>query len=163
MNNFPGGSEIKDLPAVWETWVRSLGSIPGSGRSPGEGNGNPLHYSCLKNPKNQRGLAGYSPWSHKELNTTEWHSMLYNVINILALILLVFTLSLGYRGYSVLWPLGLQRFREGVSLMRYTVWGRGRFSGIRNEAILFTGNTCWGNCFPREILVAWVLLTWIDM
>ena len=38
MNNFPGGSEIKDLPAVWETWVRSLGSIPGSGRSPGEGN-----------------------------------------------------------------------------------------------------------------------------
>ena len=27
-----------------------LGSIPGSGRSPGEGNGNPLHYSCLENP-----------------------------------------------------------------------------------------------------------------
>ena len=32
--------------------VRDLGSIPGSGRSPGEGNGNPLQYSCLENPMN---------------------------------------------------------------------------------------------------------------
>ena len=30
-----------------------LGSIPWSGRSPGEGNGNPLHYSCLENPMNR--------------------------------------------------------------------------------------------------------------
>ena len=30
-----------------------LGSIPGLGRSPGEGNGNPLHYSCLENPMNR--------------------------------------------------------------------------------------------------------------
>ena len=36
-----------------------LGSIPGSGRSPGEGNGNPLQYSCLGNPRNRGGLAGY--------------------------------------------------------------------------------------------------------
>ena len=39
-----------------------LGLIPGSGRSPGEGNGNPLQYSCLE---------GYSPWGHKESDTTE--------------------------------------------------------------------------------------------
>ena len=38
------------------------GSIPGSGRSPGEGNGNPLQYSCLE---------GYSPWDQKESNTVE--------------------------------------------------------------------------------------------
>ena len=38
----------------------TLGSIPGSGRSPGEGNGNPLQYSCLENPHGQRSLAGYS-------------------------------------------------------------------------------------------------------
>jgi len=43
---FPGGSVIKNLPAMWETW----GSIPGSGRSPREENGNPLQYSCLGNP-----------------------------------------------------------------------------------------------------------------
>ena len=35
---------LKRLPATWE------GSIPGSGRFPGEGNGNPLQYSCLENP-----------------------------------------------------------------------------------------------------------------
>ena len=43
---FPGGSEVK-VPA---SDVGDLGSIPGSGRSPGEGNGNPLQYFCLGNP-----------------------------------------------------------------------------------------------------------------
>ena len=38
-----------------------MGSIPGSGRSPGEGHGNPLQYSCLENLHGQRSLAGYSP------------------------------------------------------------------------------------------------------
>ena len=47
------------------------GSIPGSGRSPGGGNGNPLQYSGLKNPHGQRSLVGYRPWDHKELDTTE--------------------------------------------------------------------------------------------
>ena len=42
-----------------------LGSIPRSGRSPGEGNGTPLQYSCLENPHGQRSLAGYSPWGRK--------------------------------------------------------------------------------------------------
>ena len=42
---FPGGSEVK-VSACNEG---DLGSIPGSGRSPGEGNGNPLQYSCLEN------------------------------------------------------------------------------------------------------------------
>ena len=42
------------------------GSIPGSGRSPGEGNGNPLQHSCL-----ERSLIGYSPWGCKESDTTE--------------------------------------------------------------------------------------------
>ena len=40
-----------------------LGSVAGSGRSPGEGNGNPLQYPCLENHA-QRSLAGYSPWNH---------------------------------------------------------------------------------------------------
>ena len=43
---FPGGSVVKNLPAELET----EGSIPGSGRSPGGGNVNPLQYSCLGNP-----------------------------------------------------------------------------------------------------------------
>jgi len=45
--------------------VGDLGSIPGLGRSPGEGYGNPFQYFCLRNPNGQRSLAGYSPWSCK--------------------------------------------------------------------------------------------------
>ena len=44
--SFPGGSEVKASACN----VGDPGSIPGSGRSPGEGNGNPLQYSCLENP-----------------------------------------------------------------------------------------------------------------
>ena len=43
---FPSGSEVKASARN----AGDLGSIPGSGRSPGEGNGNPLQYSCLENP-----------------------------------------------------------------------------------------------------------------
>ena len=43
------GSNLSEVKAsAWN--VGDLGSIPGSGRSPGEGNGNPLQYSCLENP-----------------------------------------------------------------------------------------------------------------
>ena len=51
--------------------VRDLGSIPGLGRPPGGGHGNPLQYSCLENPHGQRSLAGYSPWGHRQSNATE--------------------------------------------------------------------------------------------
>ena len=44
--DFPGGSAIKNPPAN----AGDVGSIPGSGRSPGEGNGNPLQYSAWKIP-----------------------------------------------------------------------------------------------------------------
>ena len=42
---FPGGAVVKNVPANAE----DMGLIPGSGRSPGGGNGNPLQYSCLEN------------------------------------------------------------------------------------------------------------------
>ena len=52
--------------------ARDVGSIPRSGRSPGEENGNPLQYSCLGNPMDrERSLVGYSPWGHKALDMTE--------------------------------------------------------------------------------------------
>ena len=53
-------------------YLSHLSSIPGLGRSPGGGHGNPLQYSSLENPHGQRSLAGYSPWGHKLLDTTEW-------------------------------------------------------------------------------------------
>ena len=47
---FPGGTVIKNPPAN----AGDMGSIPGSGRSPEEGNGDPLQYSCLGNPLDRR-------------------------------------------------------------------------------------------------------------
>ena len=47
------------------------GSVPGLGRSPGEGSGYPLQYSCLENSMDIRSLVGYSPWGRKESDTTE--------------------------------------------------------------------------------------------
>ena len=64
---FPGGSDGK----VSAYNVGYLGSIPGSGRSSGEENGNPLQYSCLEKSHGQRSLVGYSPWGCKELDMTE--------------------------------------------------------------------------------------------
>ena len=46
---FPGGSEVKASACN----AGDMGLIPGSGRSPGEGNGNPLQYSCLENPMDE--------------------------------------------------------------------------------------------------------------
>ena len=47
---FPSGSMVKNLPAK----AGDAGLIPGLGRSLGEGNGNPLQYSCLRNPMDKR-------------------------------------------------------------------------------------------------------------
>ena len=64
---FPGGSDGKESACS----EGNLGSIPGSGRSPREGNGNPLQYSCLENPMDGGTWLGYSPWGRKESDTTE--------------------------------------------------------------------------------------------
>ena len=61
---FPGGSDGK--ASVYS--VGDLGSIPGSERLSGEGNGNPLQYSCLENPMDREACC---PWGRKESDTTE--------------------------------------------------------------------------------------------
>ena len=48
-----------------------LGSIPGSGRFPGGGHGNPIQYSCLENPMNRGAWQAYSPWGAQDLDMTE--------------------------------------------------------------------------------------------
>ena len=65
--DFPGGSDGKESACN----AGDPALIPGLGRSPGGGHGNPLQDSCLENPHAQRSLAGYSPWGHQELDTTE--------------------------------------------------------------------------------------------
>ena len=60
---FPAGSDSKEPTCN----AGEPGSIPGLGRSPGEGNGNALQYSCLENFVKR----GYRPWNHKQLDVTE--------------------------------------------------------------------------------------------
>ena len=64
---------VKNLP-VNEGAIRDWGSIPGLGRPPEGGHGNPLQYSCLEYPHGQRSLAGYSPWGRKESDKTDQQS-----------------------------------------------------------------------------------------
>ena len=52
LGDFPGGTHGKELACQCRI-LRDLGLIPGSGRSPGKGHGNPLKYSCLENPKDR--------------------------------------------------------------------------------------------------------------
>ena len=59
---------VKNVPpALQDTWIWSLSWED----SPGGGHDNPLQYSYLENPHGQRSLVGYSPWGHKESDTTE--------------------------------------------------------------------------------------------
>ena len=64
---FSGGSGSQESACN----AGGTGSIPGLGRSPGEGNGNPLQRSCLTHPMDWGAWLGYSPWGCKESDTTE--------------------------------------------------------------------------------------------
>ena len=77
---FSGGSVVKNLPAI--AGVSS--SIPGSGRFPGEENGNPIQYSCLENPKDRGAWRGYNPPGLKESDTTE-HTHTFQLVNVFSL------------------------------------------------------------------------------
>ena len=75
---FPRDSVVKNLPANAGT-TADAGSIPGSGRSHGEGKGNPLHYSCQDNPMDR---GAWRPTIHgvAEQDTAEQLSTLFNGI-----------------------------------------------------------------------------------
>ena len=64
---FSGGSVGKK----WVCNAGDLGSIAGLGGSPGEGNGNPLQYSCLENSMDRGAWQATDQWGHKELDKTK--------------------------------------------------------------------------------------------
>ena len=80
-----GGTVVKDPPAKAGD-TGEVGSIPGSGKSPGGGNENPFQDPCLKKSHTQRSLTGYSPRSRKESDMTEhthyYYYQLYTYIHI---------------------------------------------------------------------------------
>ena len=72
---FPGCSDNKE--SVWN--AGDPGSVPGFGRSPGEGNGNPLHYSCLENSMDREAWQGERPQKKRNLLIPwSWTSSLQN-------------------------------------------------------------------------------------
>ena len=64
--------------------IRDAGSIPGSGRSPGEGNGNPLQYSCLENSMDRRTWQVIVHGGHEESGVSErlTHTQTHTLINL---------------------------------------------------------------------------------
>ena len=97
---FLGGSDGKEPVCN----VGDLGSIPGLGKSPSEGNGNPLQYSCLENSMDSA-PGGCSPWNPKESDTTEWQTATTT------------TRDKGIKFYSIIY--GICFYSSRISL-----WGR---------------------------------------
>ena len=58
-------------PAANAEELRDTGSVPGLGRSPAGGHGNPTQYACLENPDGQKSLEDHSARGHKESDMTE--------------------------------------------------------------------------------------------
>ena len=90
-----GGTMVKSLPAdAGDSRDTDTGSIPGSGRSPGGGHGNPLQYSCLENP----------------MDRGAWWATVHNVLKSQTLLKLLSTHTYGeflWENTSPPWPLGL--------------------------------------------------------
>ena len=84
---FPGGAVVKNLPFN----AGDTGSIPGSGRAPGEGNGNPLQYSCLENFMDRgawqatvhRATNGWIRWSSSRYKPKFSQIKCYDLCNLL--------------------------------------------------------------------------------
>ena len=104
--------------------------IPGWGRSLGEGHGNPIQYSCLENPHEQRSLVGYNPWGQKESDAIESLSTYLEHVNFSGSFRLEF-----YRVNSIclkepLWLLWCQFLRTVFN--RVLIPGSGRSPGEGN-------------------------------
>ena len=80
LQGFPGISAVKNLLIN----AGDVGSITGSGRSPGGGNGNPLQYLAWRSPWTEEPGRLYTPWDHRESDTTEElnHHHLYPEIGV---------------------------------------------------------------------------------
>ena len=81
---YPGGAVVNNLPANAGD-ARETGLIPGSGRSLGEGNGNPLQYSCLGNPMDRGAWRATvhraaKSWTRLKRLSTAQHNLLNSII-----------------------------------------------------------------------------------
>ena len=80
LSGFPGGSTVKNPSANAEA-AGDVGLIPGSGRSPGEGNVNPLQYSCLENPTDRGSWRATVCEVQSETTEATWHTQMHTVLS----------------------------------------------------------------------------------
>jgi len=116
--------------------VEDLGLIPGLGRSPGGGHGNPLPYSCLESPHGQRGLAGYSLGGRKGLGTTGQLSTDSATV-----------LPMNVQGW---YPLGLTGV---ISLLSKGLWRDFSSTTIWKQPFFSTQPSLWSNSHTHTWLV----------
>ena len=89
--------------------AEDMGLIPGLGRSPGGGHGNPLQYSCLENPHGQRSPVGYSPWAAESWAwLSDWATTMSLVVdknwkheNVIILFLLLLLLRIYFSAFAL--------------------------------------------------------------
>jgi len=99
-------SVMEITQVLWHNFVGDLGSIPGSGRSPGEGNGNPLQYSCMENPMDG-GVWWATSTGHKESDTTE---QLHFHFTFTFIQLICYTFSLSYVEFKFMYSANRRMF-----------------------------------------------------
>ena len=87
--DFPGGVVVRNLPPSTGD-ARHPGSVPGSGRSPGVGNGNPLQYSCLENYMDRgawwAAVHGIAEWDTTERTHTQYLTIIFYFCDVSSLI-----------------------------------------------------------------------------
>ena len=144
--SFPGGSDGKESACN----VGDLGLIPGLGRSPGEGHGNPLQYSCLENPDGWRSLISDSPWDGKESdmtehNTTAWYSKIfYSVVFSITLLWttcslddVLFKTNFYWNTVDLQWCVSFQVFHVQMPLLGgYSTWLTSHWTDTRHLLFL---------------------------
>ena len=143
---------------MWET--------PGSGRSPGEGNGNPLQYSCLE-IHGWRSLVGYSPWGRKESDTTE--QLHLHFLCMLVTVSLCSPLSTPPKGTSheplmMSWSSSCQQFWHRGPIIWKTIFPRMRSGGWFHDdsnALAGRGYFLWPMCSLDKTLLAYALLHFV--
>ena len=164
MVGFPGGSVVKNLPAN----AGDMGSVPGWGRSPGGGHGNPLQYACLRNPTDWGAWRAIAHRDTKSCTQPKWltmHTCRLHGGKVTVLLTWVWCDSI----WSQLWwgknwwwisyvnfrketADKTQSIKQCLKVMPHDQWGGVRFIGMRAPWMIYMSDKKW-NIFLRWVHV----------
>ena len=132
-------SWASQVPQMVKNTPAKAGSIPGSGRSPGGGYGDPFQYSCLGNPMDRTAWRADRPWGCKESNTTEQLSLFFPPHTLgFELMLLFFKIILFIIHFWLCWLF------YGVCRLSLVAGGKGYSLGVVLRLFTVVGSLCCG-------------------